>query len=120
MQQLTAFVERLAALFDRNEYQTLRTDASVQQDFKALMGYVAAFVTSAVQKHSARNEQTRVLPEAPAADAARHHRTGLSRLRLFRRRGVAAAQPRLKREVDLRESRDLSAAPSSSPRSTAC
>jgi PAS domain S-box-containing protein len=107
MQLLTAFVERLAALFDRNEYQTLRTDAAVLQDFKALEGYVAAFVTSAVQKQSARNEQTR--DSLKRLLLMQLITSGLVVL-AFAYFVVVVLQQRnraLKREVDLRESRDL-------------
>lgn len=107
MQQLTAFVERLAVLFDRREYQTLRTDASVQQDFNALEGYVAAFVTSAVQKQAARNEQTRA--SLRRLLLLQLVTTGLVLL-AFAYFALVVLQQRnraLKREVDLRESRDL-------------
>jgi PAS domain S-box-containing protein len=107
MQLLAAFVARVAALIDSKDYAALRNDAAIQQDFTATESHVAAFVTSAVQKQAARNEQTRdslkrlLLMQLLAS--------GLVIL-AFAYFAVVVLQQRnraLKREVDLRESRDL-------------
>lgn len=104
---LTNFVERLAQLFDRKEYETLRSDAGISKQFAEMETDVAVFVTTAVQVYSARNEQSR---------------TALKRLLFmqlvtfglfilaFAYFSVVVLQQRnsaLKREVDLREGRDL-------------
>jgi hypothetical protein len=57
--QLTGFVERLSAMVDTKEFEALRTDPSVQQDFRDLEGGVALFITSAVQVQAARSEAIR-------------------------------------------------------------
>lgn len=58
-QALTAFVERLAGMFDRKEFAALQASPAVQQDFKTFEGEVAAFATGAVQSHAVMNERAR-------------------------------------------------------------
>ena len=58
-QSLTAFVDRLAGMFDRNEYAILQADPSIQKDFKTFEGEVAAFATGAVQTQARMNERAR-------------------------------------------------------------
>ena len=59
MQKLTAFVERLAGVLDRREFERLSSDETIRQDFLEMEPHVAAFATSAVQAQAARNESVR-------------------------------------------------------------
>lgn len=106
-EQMTSFIERLAARIDKGEFEALRFDASVEQDFKSVAGQTAMFVTSGVQFQAAISE------------AIRGSLKQLLLLQLITFGLVIAAcayfaivvlQQRnsaLKREVALRESRDL-------------
>ena len=104
---LGGFAGRLAGMIDQKEFEALRTDPSVEQDFRTMEEQVAFFVASAVQVQAARSEAIR---------------TSLKRLLLLQLItcglvilacayfAMVVLQQRnsaLKREFALRESRDL-------------
>jgi PAS domain S-box-containing protein len=107
LEQFTTFVEHLAALFDGKQLETLRTDAALAKEFRDVEAQAAVFTTTAVQVQSARNEQTRsalkrLLFMQLVTFGLFILAFGYFALIVLQQRNSA-----LKRETDLRESRDL-------------
>ena len=104
---LTAFVDRLAGMFDRKEFARLQADPAIQKDFKIFEGEVAAFATGAVQTQAVMNEQARgALKQLLLLQLI----TFALAMLFFFYFAVVVLQEReraRKRESDLREGRDL-------------
>jgi PAS domain S-box-containing protein len=103
----TDFVERVAGLLDRGDIAGLRSDPAIRQDFEELKDRVAIFVTSAVQSQAARDEQIR--SELKRLLLMQLLTSGLV-IFAFAYFAIVVLQQRnsaLRREVELRESRDL-------------
>lgn len=106
-QSLTAFVERLAGMFDRKEFAALQADPAIRQDFMRFEGEVAAFASGAVQTQAAMNEQAR--NELKRLLMLQLITSGLVLLAFIYFAAVVLQERNLalKREIDLREGRDL-------------
>lgn len=105
--QLTAFIERLAKTFDRGEFAMLRSDPAIAQDFRSIESQTAVFVTSAVQVQAALSEAIRLSLKQLLLLQLVTFAMVIAACAYF---AVVVLQQRnsaLKREVALRESRDL-------------
>lgn len=104
---LTAFVDRLAGMFDRQEFAALQSDPAIQKDFRTFEGEVAAFATGAVQTQALMNEQARgALRQLLLLQLV----TFALVMLFFFYFAVVVLQEReraAKREIELREGRDL-------------
>jgi PAS domain S-box-containing protein len=104
---LTGFVERMAGMFDRKEFARLQTDPAVKQEFQTFEGEVAAFASGAVQAQAAFNERAR--GELKRLLMLQLMTSGLVLLAFIYFVAVVLLERRRaqRREIELREGRDL-------------
>ena len=106
-EQLTSFVDWLAQKIDKGEFEALRTDPAVLQEFRTNEDQTAMFVTAAVQVQAAHNEAIRTSLKQLLLLQLITFGLVIAACAYF---AVVVLQQRnraLKREVALRESRDL-------------
>ncbi len=105
--QMTSFIYRLAASFDKGEFEALRTDTAVEQDFKSMEGQTAMFVTSGVQFQAAISEAIRGSLKQLLFLQLITFGLVIASCAYFATVVLQQRNSALKREVALRESRDL-------------